>query len=63
MECAINRLNGNHILNKDEKSKLQKYKNRLRALINPMISFKRKHKLLIQKEGFIVTLLTTVLPG
>ena len=29
VECAINTLNGNHKLTKDEKSKFSKYKNRL----------------------------------
>ena len=63
VECAINTLNCNHKLTKDEKSKLQKYKNRLRALVNPKISFKSKRKLLIQNGWFIVPLLTTVLSG
>lgn len=63
VECAINTLNGNHKLNKDEKSKLKKYKNRLRALVNPKISFKSKRKLLVQKGGFIVPLLASVLSG
>jgi hypothetical protein len=44
VEFAINTLNGNHKLTKDEKSKLSKYKNRLQALVNPKISFKSKRK-------------------
>jgi hypothetical protein len=42
VECAINTgsQNVNHLLTKDEKRKLQKYKNRLRALVNTKISFK-----------------------
>ena len=63
VECAINTLNGNHKLTKDEKSKLQKYKYRLRSSVNPKISFKSKRKLLIEKGGFIVPLLTTILLG
>jgi len=51
VECAINTLNGNHKLSKEEKSKLSKYKNRLRELIYPKISFKSKRKLLIKKVG------------
>jgi len=51
MSSAINTLNGNHKLNKDEKSKLNKYKNRLRALIDPKISLKNKWKFLIKKVG------------
>jgi len=42
VECAINTLNGNHKLTKDEKRKLKKYKYKLRALVNPKISFKSK---------------------
>jgi hypothetical protein len=60
VELAINTLNGNHKLTKEDKSKLTKYKSRLRALVNPKISFKNKRKLLIQK-GFIVPLLTSIL--
>ena len=62
-ECAINTLNGNHKLNEEEKSKLSKYKSRLRALVNPKVTFKSKRKLLIQKGGFIVPLLTSILSG
>jgi len=40
VDCAINTLNGNNKLTKDEKGKLSKYKNRLRALIESKISFK-----------------------
>ena len=40
IECAINTLNGNHKLTKDEKSKLSEYKNRLRALMNPKLVLK-----------------------
>ena len=63
VECAINTLNGNHKLTRDQKSKLHKYKSRLRALVNPKVSFKNKRKLLIQKGGFIVPLLTSILSG
>ena len=63
VECALNTLNGNHKLTKEEKSKLKKHKSRLQALINPKISFKSKRKLLVQKGGFIVPLLASVLSG
>jgi len=63
VECAINTLNGNHKLTEDDKGKLSKYKNRLRVLVNPNITFKIKRKLLIQKGGFIVPLLTNFLSG
>jgi hypothetical protein len=61
VECAINTLNGNHKLTKEEKSKLSNYKNHLRALVNPKISFKYKRKLLVPKGGFIIPLLTRIL--
>ena len=51
VECALNTLNGNHILTKEEKRKSKNYKNCLRALINPKINFKSKRKLLVQKGG------------
>jgi len=63
VECAINTLNGNHKLNKAEKSKLRKYRNSLRALIDPNISFICKRKLLIKKGGFIIPLLSSILSG
>ena len=63
VECAINTLNGYNKLTKEDKGKLSKYKNSLRALENPKISFKSKRKLLVQKEGFIVPLLTSILSG
>jgi hypothetical protein len=62
-ECVINTLNGNHKLTKEDKSKLSKYKSRLRAFVNPKITFKNKRKLLVQKGGFIIPLLTSILTG
>jgi hypothetical protein len=63
VECAINALNGNHKLTKEDKGKLSKYKNRLWALVNPKNSFMNKRKILIKKGGFIVPLLTSILSG
>jgi hypothetical protein len=63
VECAINTLNGNHKLSKDEKGKLNKYKYPLRALIDPKNSLKGKRKLLIQRGWLIVPLLTSILSG
>jgi len=50
VECAINTLNGNHKLSKEDKSKLSKYNNGLRALIDQKFSFNSKRKLLIKKR-------------
>ena len=49
VEWAINTLNGNNKLTKDENIKLQEYKNRLLALVNPKTSFRSKCNLLIRK--------------
>jgi len=51
VECAINTLNGNHKVTKDEKGKLRIYKNHLRALVNPEIIFTSKRKFLFRNEG------------
>jgi hypothetical protein len=63
VECAINALKLNLKLSKEKKSKLNEFKNRVRALVGPEISFKRKHKLIVKKGGFIVPLLTSILTG
>jgi len=63
VECAINTLSGNHKLTKEDKGKLRKYRNRLRVLVNPKISFKSKRKRLIRKGGFIFPLLISILSG
>jgi len=63
VECAINTLNANNKLTKEDKNKLSKYKNRLRALVNRKISFENKCKLLILKGGFIVPSLISILSG
>ena len=52
-----------HKLTKGEESKLKKYKNRLRALVDAKISFKIKRKLLVQKGGFTFPLIASVLSG
>jgi len=46
-ECVINSLIRNHKLTIDEKSKLKKYKNRLRALVNSKICFRNNRKFLV----------------
>lgn len=63
LECVINTLNGNHSLSGKEKSKLCKYKNCFRNLANPKISLKKKRKILIQKGGFLIPLLGSILSG
>ena len=54
VECAINTLNANHKLTKEDKIKLSKYKNRLQALVKSKINFKIQRKILIQMGEFII---------
>ena len=61
VECAINTLNRNHILILDEKNKIRKYKNRLRTLVNPKISFKSKRILLVQNGGILLPPLASII--
>ena len=46
-ECVLNCLNGNIHLLKDEKTKLQKFKNNLRDLVKSRQSLKNQRKILI----------------
>jgi hypothetical protein len=59
-ECVLNCLNGNIHLMKDEKTKLQKFKNNLRDLVKSRQSLKNQRNILIQKGGYI---LPVILPA
>lgn len=61
VECAYNVLNGNCTLSKCNKRKLKKFKKVLRSLCKKS-SIKKKQKLIIQKGGFLIPLLSAVLP-
>lgn len=50
-ECALNLLKGNVSLSKSQKKKLSPYKNHLRILSQPNVSFRKKRKLISQKGG------------
>lgn len=63
IECVINTLNGNHKISTQVKQKLCKYKNCFRKLIQPKISLKKKRKIIIQKGGFLLPLLGSILSG
>jgi hypothetical protein len=54
VDFAINALNANHKLTKEDKTELCKYKNRLQAFANPNFIFKIECKLSIQTGGFII---------
>lgn len=59
-ECAYNILKGNVDLSPSEKTKLTKYKQKLRQVADKKTSLKKKHRL-IQVGGFIPALLAPLL--
>lgn len=62
-EISHNTLKGNTKLSAKGKNILEKYKNKLRALISPKKSLKSKKKLIVQSGGFLPALLGVVLSG
>lgn len=62
-EIILNTLNGNNPIDKKTKLKLKKYKKPMRCLICPKKSLASKRKLLIQKGGFLPTLISSLLAG
>lgn len=63
IECVINTLNGNHKISGELKQKLCKYKNCFRKLVHAKTSLKKKRKIIIQKGGFLIPLLGSILSG
>jgi hypothetical protein len=63
VECVLNVLNGNCKLRKCIKRKLCKHKHLLRRLVDRSERIKAKRKRIIQKGGFLIPLLSTVLSG
>ena len=61
-ECVLNLLNGNINISQQEHSKLKKYKNSLRKLLEKK-NLKEKKKILIQKGGFLEILLPAIISG
>ena len=59
-DCCHNLLKGNIQITKQQKKRLEPYKETLRKLTKP-ISVNRKRKL-IQRGGFLTTLLSAVIP-
>mgnify|MGYP000365505319 CR=1 FL=1 len=62
VECALNILNGNCKIGKCTKRKLGKFRKVLRELCKKA-SISKKRKLIIQKGGFLLPLLSAVLPS
>ena len=61
-ECVLNVLVGNIPLSTCLKRKLQKYKLAHRRLADKRVRHSAKKRLLIQKDGFLLPLLTSILP-
>ena len=62
-ECALNVLNGNIRLSNCAKRKLKKYKSSLRSLADRRFPRSAKTKLIVQRGGFLLPLLSAVLPA
>ena len=62
VECALNVLNGNCKISECTKRKLGKHKSVLRDLCTKA-SVDKKKRLIIQKGGFLIPLLSAVLPS
>jgi hypothetical protein len=62
-ECALNVLEGNVKLSKCAKRKLRKYKGQLRKVADKRVSKAKKKKIIIQRGGFLLPLLSAVLPA
>ena len=61
-ECALNLLHGNVKFSDCARKKLRKYRRQLRKVVDRRVPLARKKKLIIQRGGFLVPLLTAVLP-
>lgn len=63
IECALNVLNGNCRLSPCAVKRLHKYRHHLRRLVDPAINVNAKRKALVQSGGFLLPLLSAVLPS
>jgi len=61
-ECALKVLRGNVKLSVSKKRKLRKFKRQIRTVVDKRVPLAPKKKLIIQRGGFIVPLLTAELP-
>ena len=61
-ECALNVLTGNVKLSNCKKRELHKFIRQLRTVVDKHLPLARKKKLIIQSGGFLVSLLSAVLP-
>ena len=62
-ECVLNVLNGNIYLSDCAKRKLRKYKSSLSSLVDRRMTRSAKIKLIVQRGGFLLPILSAVLPA
>ena len=62
-ECVLNVLNGNDKLSSCVKRKLRKHKNILRKVVDKRVPLSGKKKVIVQRRGFLLPLLSAVLPA
>jgi hypothetical protein len=62
-ECVLNVTAGNIDLKACIRRKLQKYKGQLRKVSDKRVSLAKKKKLIVQSGGWLLPLLTAVLPA
>jgi hypothetical protein len=62
-ECILNVLYGNVTLTECGKRKFRKHKTVLRTLVDKRVPLIRKKKIIVQRGGFLLTLLGAVLPA
>ena len=61
--CALNVLRGNVRFSDCQKKRLSKFKGRLRTVIDNRVPFDRKKLLINQRGGFLLQLLSAILPA
>jgi len=61
-ECALNVLRGNVNLSDCQKKRLRKFKGSLKTVIDKRVPLSRKKRLINQRGGFLIPLISAVLP-
>jgi len=61
-ECALNVLRGNVNLTDCQKKRLRKFKGSLRTVVDKRVPLSRKKRLINQSGGFLIPLISAVLP-
>jgi len=62
-ECALNVLRGNVRLTSCSRRKVRKHRGQLREIADKRVSIAKKRKIIVQRGGFLLPLLSAVLPA